>query len=173
MIAAIALGSNLSSSFGDPAATIAEAVRRLGAFGTVTALSNLRSTEPVGYLAQPRFVNGALLLDTQLAPLELMQALLGVERAMGRVRDGVAAKGPRVIDLDLLLYDGTVLSTHELSLPHPAMHVRAFVLEPMVEIAPEMVHPVFAKTMRVLLEEMQDRAGAISAKASLQQAPGG
>ena len=91
----------------------------------------------------------------------------------GRVRDGVAAKGPRVIDLDLLLYDGTVLSTHELSLPHPAMHVRAFVLEPMVEIAPEMVHPVFAKTMRVLLEEMQDRAGAISAKASLQQASRG
>ena len=70
----------------------------------------------------------------------------------------MAAKGPRVIDLDLLLYDGTVLSTNELSLPHPAMHTREFVLEPMVEIAPEMVHPVFGKTMRMLLEGMRDRA---------------
>ena len=158
MTAAIALGSNLESTWGDPAATIAEAVRRLGALGTVMAVSTMRETEPVGYVEQPKFVNGAALLETPLAPLELMQALLTVEREMGRVRDGVAAKGPRVIDLDLLLYDGSVLSTSELSLPHPAMHTRAFVLEPLAEIAPEMVHPVFGKTIRVLLEEHQNRA---------------
>ncbi len=158
MIAAIALGSNLDSAWGDPAAAIAEAVRRLGALGKVTAVSTLRETEPVGYADQPKFVNGAALVDTQLGPPALMQALLAVEQAMGRVRDGVAAKGPRVIDLDLLLYDGNVLSTSELSLPHPAMHTRRFVLEPMAEIAPEMVHPVFGKTMRGLLEDLVARA---------------
>ncbi len=158
MIAAIALGSNLNSAWGEPAAAIAEAVRRLGALGKVTAVSTLRETEPVGAVDQPKFVNGAALVDTQLGPPALMQALLAVEQAMGRVRDGVAAKGPRVIDLDLLLYDGNVLSTSELSLPHPAMHTRRFVLEPMAEIAPEMVHPVFGKTMRGLLEELVARA---------------
>ncbi len=166
MIAAIALGSNLASAWGDPAAAIREAVRRLSALGTVTAVSTLRETEPVGPVDQPRFVNGAALLETQLAPVELMQALLAVERAIGRVREGVAAKGPRVIDLDLLLYDGSVLSTHELSLPHPAMHTRAFVLEPMAEIAPAMMHPVFAKTMLVMLEEMRDRAASSAVQGS-------
>ena len=163
MIAAIALGSNLASAWGEPAAALAEAVRRMGALGTVTAVSTMRETEPVGVVDQPRFVNGAVLLDTALAPVELMQALLTMEREMGRVRDGVAAKGPRVIDLDLLLYDGTVLSTNELSLPHPAMHLRGFVLQPMAEIAPAMVHPVFAKTMRVLLGEMRDRTAPAAA----------
>ena len=158
MIAAIALGSNLRSGWGEPADAIAEAVRRLGALGTVTAVSSLRETKPVGDVDQPNFVNGAALLNTPLAPLELMQALLAVEREMGRVRDGVATKGPRLIDLDLLLYDGSVLATNVLSLPHPAMHTRLFVLEPMAEIAPEMVHPVFGKTMRVLLNEMRDRS---------------
>ena len=156
MIAAVALGSNLASAWGEPAHAVREAVRRLGALGTVTAVSTLRVTEPVDYVDQPPFVNGALLLETQLAPLELMQALLRVEGEMGRVRDGAVPKGPRLIDLDLLLCDGTVLSTSTLSLPHPAMHTRLFVLEPMAEIAPDMVHPVFGKTMRVLLEEMRD-----------------
>ncbi len=163
MMAAVALGSNLPSVWGDPAMAIAEAVRRMGALGRVTAISTMRETEPVGYLEQPRFLNGAALLDTQLVPLELMQALLTIEREMGRVRDGVTTKGPRLIDLDLLLYDGSVLSTNELTLPHPAMHTRAFVLEPIAEIAPEMVHPVFGKTMRVLLEEMRDRMASLTA----------
>lgn len=160
MITAIGLGSNLRSSWGEPADAVAEAVRRMGALGKVVAVSTLRETVPVGVVEQPMFTNGALLLETALTPVELMQALLRTELEMGRVRDGVAAKGPRVMDLDLLLYDNTVLSTSELSLPHPAMHLRAFVLEPMAEIAPGMVHPVFGKTMRVLLGEMRDRASA-------------
>lgn len=157
MIAAVALGSNLDSPWGDPSAALAEAVRRLGALGTMLKLSTLRSTAPEGYRDQPRFINGALLLDTQLGPMPLMRALLAVERDMGRVREGVAAKGPRVIDLDLLLYDGNVLSSSRLSLPHPAMHTRLFVLEPMAEIAPTMLHPVFGKTMQVLLDELRSR----------------
>ena len=84
---------------------------------------------------QPRFLNGAMLLETELEPLELMRALLEIERAMGRER--VVAKGPRVIDLDLLLYGDCVMETAELTLPHPAMQERRFVLEPLAEIAPD------------------------------------
>ena len=157
MIAAVALGSNLDSIWGTPASAIAEAVRRLAALGTVLKLSTLRSTDPEDYLDQPRFTNGALLLDTELAPMPLMRALLAIERDMGRIREGVAAKGPRIIDLDLLLYDGNVLSSSRLSLPHPAMHTRSFVLEPMAEIAPTMLHPVFGKTMQVLLDDLRSR----------------
>ena len=158
MIAAIALGSNLDSPWGQPADAIAEAVRRLAALGTVTTLSTLRSTAPEGYLDQPTFLNGALLLDTQLAPLPLLRALLTIERDMGRTREGAIAKGPRLIDLDLLLYDGNVLSTTTLTLPHPAMHTRAFVLEPLAEIAPSMLHPVFNQTIAELLNNLHNTA---------------
>jgi 2-amino-4-hydroxy-6-hydroxymethyldihydropteridine diphosphokinase len=149
-LAAVALGSNLESGFGDRAANLWEAVERIGALGNVRVVSSLYDTAPVGYLAQPRFLNAALLLETGLAPLELMRGLLGVEQAMGRER--VIAKGPRVIDLDLLLYDDVVMESEELVLPHPAMQERRFVLEPLAEIAPEMVHPVSGMTVREMLE---------------------
>lgn len=154
MIAAIALGSNLDSSVGDREANLREAVERLRALGKVRAVSSFYDTEPVGYTAQPRFLNGALLLETELSPVELMRALLEIERAMGRVRDGVATKGPRVIDLDLLLYDDTVLNSEELTLPHPAMAEREFVLRPLAEIAPRMRHPVLGLTIHEMLERV-------------------
>ena len=100
--AAIALGSNLPSRFGGREDNLREAVRRIGALGTVKTVSGFYDTEPVGYTDQPRFLNAALVLETWLEPVELMLALLEVERGMGRERTGVA-KGPRVIDLDLLL----------------------------------------------------------------------
>ena len=155
-LAAIALGSNLESRFGDREANLREAVRRIGALGEVRAVSSFYDTEPVGYLEQPRFLNGALLLETELSPMELMRGLLGVERAMGRERVGAVAKGamlkgPRVIDLDLLLYGDWVLWAEELMLPHPAMAERRFVLEPLAEIAPEWMHPVLGVTVRELL----------------------
>jgi 2-amino-4-hydroxy-6-hydroxymethyldihydropteridine diphosphokinase len=161
--AAIALGSNLASSFGDREANLREAVRRIETLGEVRAVSSFYDTEPVGYREQPRFLNGALVLETELKPVELMRALLGVERAMGRIRGGreratnqlgaaaAVAKGPRVIDLDLLLYGDWVLWAEELMLPHPAMAERRFVLEPLAEIAPEWVHPVLGVTVRELL----------------------
>jgi 2-amino-4-hydroxy-6-hydroxymethyldihydropteridine diphosphokinase len=172
-LAAIALGSNLASRFGDREANLREAVRRIEALGEVRAVSSFYDTEPVGYLEQPRFLNGAVLLETEWGPRELMRELLEVERAMGRTRGGrirgggeratnqlgaAAAlakgpidKGPRVIDLDLLLYGDWVLWAEELMLPHPAMAERRFVLEPLAEIAPEWVHPVLGVTVRELL----------------------
>jgi 2-amino-4-hydroxy-6-hydroxymethyldihydropteridine diphosphokinase len=150
-LAAIALGSNLESRFGDREANLREAVRRIEALGEVRTVSSFYDTEPVGYLAQPRFLNAALLLETELKPEALMRELLGVERAMGRERVGAVAKGPRVIDLDLLLYGDWVLWSEELMLPHPAMAERRFVLEPLAEIAPAWVHPVLGVTVRGLL----------------------
>jgi len=153
-LAAIALGSNLESTFGDREANLREAVERVRAFGEVKVVSSFHDTEPVGAVSQPRFLNGALLLETKLEPLELMQGLLDVERVMGREREGAVAKGPRVIDLDLLMVERVVMVTGELVLPHPAMHERRFVLEPLVEIAPGMVHPVLGLTVAEMLERL-------------------
>lgn len=156
MLAAIALGSNLDSPVGDREANLRKAIERLRALGAIRAVSSFYDTEPVGYREQPRFLNGALLLETKLAPSELMRALLAVERAMGRVREGVAPKGPRVIDLDLLLYGDLVMHTVALTLPHPAMAEREFVLRPLAEIAPQMRHPVLGLTIHEMLKRLQD-----------------
>ena len=155
-IAAIALGSNLASQFGDPAANIGEAVIRFNELGHVRALSSLYETVPVGYTQQPDFTNGAMLLETELEPEELMAALLAMERAMGRDRSSAPAKGPRIIDLDLLLMGDVVLATPNLTLPHPAMAQRRFVLEPLAEIAPTMVDPISGRNVAELLAKLND-----------------
>jgi 2-amino-4-hydroxy-6-hydroxymethyldihydropteridine diphosphokinase len=158
-VAAIALGSNLDSEFGDREANLEEAVRLIRPLGEVTTVSSFFDTEPVGFLDQPRFLNAALLLETELAPVVLLRELLVVERTMGRDRSATVAKGPRVIDLDLLFYIGSdgrhvVINTDELVLPHPEMQGRRFVLEPLAEIAPGMVHPVLGLTVREMLERI-------------------
>jgi 2-amino-4-hydroxy-6-hydroxymethyldihydropteridine diphosphokinase len=163
MLTAIALGSNLSSAFGPPADNLREAIHRMSALGRVTAVSSFHRTAPVGYTEQPEFLNAAALLDTELSPLDLLRALLATEKAMGRDRSAdVPAKGPRIIDLDLLLYGNLILNDPDLVLPHPSMHERAFVLAPLAEIAPEWVHPV----LRASVSELAARLGERSVGAS-------
>ena len=149
-LAAIALGSNL----GDRKAILVDAVRSLASVGRVIAVSPWIETEPVGYTDQPEFVNGAVLIETELTPEVLLQKLLQIEREHGRDRSHGIEKGPRTLDLDLLLYADTVMETPQLTLPHPEMHRRRFVLEPLAAIAPEMSHPVLHRTVHQLLQEL-------------------
>jgi 2-amino-4-hydroxy-6-hydroxymethyldihydropteridine diphosphokinase len=130
-IAYIGLGSNL----GDREATIRAALERLAAGPEidVEAVSSLRETDPVGYLDQPRFLNGAAALRTELEPRALLERLLDVERELGRDRS-VMRFGPRTIDLDLLLYGSEQIDENGLEIPHPRLAERRFVLEPLAEL---------------------------------------
>ena len=134
----VGIGANL----GDREGTLRRALRLLGDRDgvTVVAVSSLRETAPVGYLDQPPFLNGAARLVTELSAPELLRVLLDVERQLGRERSGPRF-GPRTIDLDLLLYDGVELDEPGLVVPHPRLHERRFVLEPLVELARGLVVP--------------------------------
>jgi 2-amino-4-hydroxy-6-hydroxymethyldihydropteridine diphosphokinase len=145
-IAYLSLGSNL----GDRIAQLHKAIDLLGACGKVKVVSSLYETEPVEFTAQPWFVNCAVKLDTEKMPKQLLSCILDIEIQMGRRR--VQDKGPRTIDLDILLFGNSVVETKGLIIPHPALQERRFVLEPLAEIAPEVRHPVCKKTVR----EMRD-----------------
>jgi 2-amino-4-hydroxy-6-hydroxymethyldihydropteridine diphosphokinase len=134
----VGLGANL----GDPEAAIRRAVELLDARPGVRVLatSSLRWTEPWGYADQPRFLNGACALETTLAPEELLAVLLDVEQVLGRQRDG-PRYGPRAIDLDLLLYGDETVALPHLTVPHPRLAERAFALEPLLELDPDLALP--------------------------------
>jgi 2-amino-4-hydroxy-6-hydroxymethyldihydropteridine diphosphokinase len=147
-LAYLSLGSNL----GDREANLREAQTRLDSTGRVLASSSLYETEPVEFTEQGWFLNCAIALETSKSAPALMAAVLAIEQAMGRRR--VQKKGPRSIDIDILFVDQVVLASTELTIPHPAMHERRFVLEPLAEIATEFIHPILKKTIRELRDAL-------------------
>jgi len=147
----VGLGANL----GDREDTIRRAVALVDELAgvSVVGVSSLRETEPWGPVEQPRYLNGAVAVETELPPRELLDALLDVERRLGRARDDEERWGPRTIDLDLLLYGDLVLDEPGLDVPHPRLHERRFALEPLAELAPDALVPArgtAAELLRVL-----------------------
>ncbi|MGH9545518.1 MAG: 2-amino-4-hydroxy-6-hydroxymethyldihydropteridine diphosphokinase [Terriglobales bacterium] len=144
----LSLGSNL----GDRAANLNKAIHHLGGLGDVVSVSSFYETEPIELTAQPWFLNCAVQLDTEKMPRQLLNGVLAVERKMGRRRK--QKKGPRNIDIDILLFGSAIIAAKGLTIPHPAMHQRRFVLEPLAEIAPEVRHPAFKRTVRGLRDAL-------------------
>jgi 2-amino-4-hydroxy-6-hydroxymethyldihydropteridine diphosphokinase len=165
----IALGSNL----GNRTEALSSAISNLSGLGRVVALSSLYETEPVGYHDQPAFLNAVVALETQLEPTPLLRGLLAIERQLGRDRSQGPLKGPRTLDLDLLLMGDWIVADEELSMPHPALVQRRFVLAPLAEIAPGLRHPQSNQTMADLLALLPDEGeNRISAVRRLPANPG-
>jgi len=144
----LSLGSNL----GDRQANLRNATGRLLQLGDVLEVSSLYETEPVEFTEQPWFLNCAVAVRTELIPREFLAGILAIEKSMGRER--IQPKGPRIIDIDILLYGAAHINTPSLTVPHPAMAERRFVLEPLADIAPEVKVPLLKKTVRELLEAL-------------------
>jgi 2-amino-4-hydroxy-6-hydroxymethyldihydropteridine diphosphokinase len=144
----ISLGSNI----GDRAQNLHDAIHGLSQVGDVLAVSSLFETEPVEFTNQPFFLNCAVSMETAKDPPELLQAVLAIEQSMGRNR--TRDKGPRNIDVDILLFQDVVVSEKGLTIPHPGLPTRRFVLEPLAEIAPHVLHPVLKKTVRELRDAL-------------------
>jgi len=146
----LSLGSNL----GDRQSNLRNAIGRLLELGDVVEVSSLYETEPVEVTDQPWFLNCAVAVRTDLMPREFLAGILAIEKSMGRVR--TQPKGPRVIDIDILLFGQQTINTPELTVPHPAMAERRFVLVPLAEIAPEVVHPTTQESIRELLSKLPE-----------------
>ncbi len=154
----IALGSNL----GDRRDTLTRAVRAIDELGStrVSARSTLIETDPVGPVAQGKYLNGVVRIETDLSPRELLDALLAIEASLGRDRMGDLRWGPRTADLDLLLFGEMQINDPGLHVPHPRLAQRRFVLEPLCELAPDLVIPGLGKTVGMLLETFVESEGA-------------
>ena len=144
----VALGCNL----GDREMSLRTALRAVGSFCGILRLSSIYETDPVGFADQPAFLNAVVNVATEMDARTLLHRLLQVERDMGRER--TLRNGPRAIDLDLLIYDGLVLKEPALEVPHPRLHERRFVLAPLAELVPELVHPARGQTIAELLAQL-------------------
>lgn len=148
-IAYIGIGSNI----GDRRKNCLDAVTLLGSEGNrVLKVSSVCETEPWGRTGQPKFINLAVALETAFSPQQLLSFLKGIEQEMGRKT--TARWGPRLIDLDILLYDDRVVAEEGLSIPHPLLHEREFVLTPLVEIAADVIHPVLREKISALRDRL-------------------
>lgn len=152
----LSLGANL----GDRSGNLREAVDRLRLLGTITSQSAPYETEPVDVEGQqPWFLNCVVAIETEYAPREFLENALAVERAMGRLRS--ERKGPRPVDIDIIFFGDEVIQMPGLTVPHPAMHQRRFVLEPLAEIAPDVRHPVLKRSVKELLADLPKDSGAV------------
>lgn len=147
----ISVGSNL----GDKLRYCREGIAELTRSNRIALQSQspFYKTEPVDYTDQDWFVNAVLKIDTVWTPVELLEVLEGIERRAGRIRDAVRF-GPRVLDLDIIFYDQRVIDSQRLKVPHPRMHKRRFVLQPICDIDPDIVHPVLQQTVSDLLAQL-------------------
>jgi 2-amino-4-hydroxy-6-hydroxymethyldihydropteridine diphosphokinase len=153
-VAYISVGSNLGDKLENCRRGIA--VLAAAADVRITARSRFYKSEPVDFTAQDWFINGAVRIETALGPFALLDRLQAIQREAGRPAAG-RRFGPRVLDLDLLMYDQLVLEDPRLSLPHPRMHRRRFVLQPLCDIDPLLVHPLIGKDIQTLLSELDER----------------
>jgi 2-amino-4-hydroxy-6-hydroxymethyldihydropteridine diphosphokinase len=143
---------SLGSNVGDRVGNLDAAIDQLRALGEVAAVSSFYETEPVEFTAQAWFLNCVVALDTETKPRQLLDGILGIEQQMGRRR--TQKKGPRVIDIDILLFGNSIVDDLGLTIPHPAMHERRFVLEPLAEIAPEVRHPILKRSIQELRDAL-------------------
>ena len=156
-VAYIGFGSNI----GDRLAYIQSAIHTLSETEGITLqkTSSIYTTDPVGYEAQAQFLNGVAAIQTSLSPLSLLHTLKDIETTIGRKRR--IRWGPREIDLDILIYGDLCVQTEKLVIPHPEMHLRGFVLVPLAEIAPDLVHPVFQESIQTLLNRLEDSKSVV------------